>query len=124
MGNAYENYGPVVRAWISFMPVFFILDPKDVELILSNRVHNWKPSIYEFSKNFIGTGITLSNGIKWAKNRRLLQPSFRSTALDEYIEPYRRAAKLVLGKFDTRLGVPTNIVTPIIQALDLIVCGE
>lgn len=62
MGPAYKLYGPIIRVWVVFFPMFIVLDPSDLQVVLSSKKHTDKIFFYKFLHNFLGTGLITSNG--------------------------------------------------------------
>jgi cytochrome P450 len=52
--------------------------------------------VYRYGKDWIGDGLLVSSGAKWARNRRLLTPAFHFDILKPYIEVKNRAVELTL----------------------------
>lgn len=62
VSKAYKNYGPLVRIWLFFFPFFAILDPNDLQTVLSSSKHTDKIFFYKLLHNFLGTGLITSSG--------------------------------------------------------------
>lgn len=62
MGPAYKLYGPFIRIWVMMIPMFIVLEPADLQVVLSSKKHTDKIFFYKFLHNFLGTGLITSNG--------------------------------------------------------------
>lgn len=57
-----ETYGCVVKGWIFNRLFVFLMDPRDIELILGSQVHLEKAAEYRFFKPWLGDGLLISKG--------------------------------------------------------------
>ncbi|KAK7478152.1 hypothetical protein BaRGS_00030599 [Batillaria attramentaria] len=57
-----------------------------------------KPSMYYFALPWLGTGLLLANGERWARSRRLLTPAFHFDILKPYVGISNRAADLLVNR--------------------------
>lgn len=66
-------------------PTCLCLEPKPMGL-----------GAYGYGKDWLGEGLLLSSGDKWARNRRLLTPAFHFDVLKPYIAVKNRAVECLL----------------------------
>lgn len=59
---AEELYGTIVRVWVLIFPFFAILNPEDLQIILSSGKHTEKIFFYKLLHNFLGNGLITSSG--------------------------------------------------------------
>ena len=67
--------------------------------ILKHRFTFTEPKgkrVYNLIKPWVGDGLLLSKGDKWARNRRLLTPAFHFDILKPYMNIKNRAADVFL----------------------------
>ena len=64
----------------------FVVEPKPMSIGVS----------YVYGKVWIGDGLLLSSGDKWARNRRLLTPAFHFDILKSYVLIKNKAVELFL----------------------------
>ena len=57
---------------------------KDAAVLLSSTKHTDKSWIYDFLKDFLGTGLLISNGEKWQTRRKILTPTFHFNILQQF----------------------------------------
>ena len=57
-------------------------------------------SIYRMLRPWLGDGLLLSSGKKWARNRRLLTPGFHYDILKSYMSVYCSCAKVLCDKWE------------------------
>ncbi|ESO93354.1 hypothetical protein LOTGIDRAFT_178560 [Lottia gigantea] len=79
----YMQYGPI-------LPSVCLNAPETVKILL--KTAEPKGRLYEFLRPWLGDGLLLSNGQKWARNRRLLTPAFHFDKLKSYLDIKNNAA--------------------------------
>ena len=52
--------------------------------------------VYKYGKHWLGDGLLISGGKKWARNRRLLTPAFHFDILKPYTIVNNEAAEILL----------------------------
>lgn len=52
--------------------------------------------VYEYAVPWLGDGLLISNGEKWARSRRLLTPGFHFDILKPYVKIYNEAVELLM----------------------------
>lgn len=80
------QYGNVIKMWAGPELFIFLVDPRDVEIILSSHVHIDKASEYRFFKPWLGDGLLISTGQKWRAHRKLIAPTFHLNVLKSFID--------------------------------------
>lgn len=124
---SYKTYGKVFRAWISVIPAVFVLDPKDIQIILGSSRHTDKSFVYSLMHNFIGRGLisnsgkclvllfknsssklVLTLGYKWRLHRRLIQPYFNINILDLYTTTFWQSSSRQIKQLETSREVNIN----------------
>lgn len=55
-------YGRIVRVWVLIFPFFAIMDPEDLQIVLSSGKHTEKSFFYKLLHNFLGNGLITSSG--------------------------------------------------------------
>lgn len=108
-GNAYQKYGPLLRVWITLLPAFVVLDPVDIQSVLSSSKHTDKLFAYRFMHNFLGKGLITSSGAKWHRHRRLIQPSFHLSVLEQFTDTFAEGARNLCAKLARRQNNPINV---------------
>ncbi|KAL8571091.1 hypothetical protein ACOMHN_010552 [Nucella lapillus] len=91
------------RVWAGpFVPVLLFYHPDLIRLLLKSSAP--KPrggvmvSVYEMGLGWLGEGLLLANGSRWARNRRLLTPAFHFDILRSYGTIKNEAADVLLRK--------------------------
>lgn len=104
-GNKFSKERGYVRIWGALgRPAIIACHPSSMKRIL--KTAEPKPmnltSGYRTLKDWLGDGLLISGGDKWARNRRLLTPAFHFDILKPYIDVYNDSANVLiekLGKF-------------------------
>ncbi|XP_076087488.1 cytochrome P450 4F6-like isoform X1 [Mytilus galloprovincialis] len=91
--------------WISFIrPIIVMHHPDTMRAIL--KTSEPKPrglgTVYIMGVDWLGEGLLIANGERWARNRRLLTPAFHFDILQPYIKVYNRATDVLLEKIEDR----------------------
>ncbi|XP_034952015.1 cytochrome P450 4g15-like [Chelonus insularis] len=81
----YIHHGRVIRAFLGPKLVVFLMDPNDVEVILSSSVHIDKSPEYRFFKPWLGEGLLISTGEKWRTHRKIIAPTFHLNVLKTFV---------------------------------------
>lgn len=89
------EYGNVVKMWAGPQLFIFLVDPRDVEIILSSHVHIDKASEYRFFKPWLGDGLLISTGQKWRAHRKLIAPTFHLNVLKSFIDLFNANSREV-----------------------------
>lgn len=71
--------------------ITFLLPPSFIEPKPQNLT-----SGYRTLKDWLGDGLLISGGDKWARNRRLLTPAFHFDILKPYIHVYNDSANILI----------------------------
>ncbi|KAI8127249.1 putative cytochrome P450 4aa1 [Lucilia cuprina] len=107
--NAFSLYGSLVRIWVLLFPFFVVLQPDDLQLILSSKKHTNKVFFYRLMHNFLGNGLITSSGDKWHNHRRLIQPTFHLSILERFIGTFADASQALYESLDVVGGQEINI---------------
>jgi cytochrome P450 family 4 len=97
-------YGKVIKIWVGPKLLIFLVDPRDVEIILSSHVHIDKASEYRFFKPWLGDGLLISTGQKWRAHRKLIAPTFHLNVLKSFIDLFNANSREVVQKLKKEIG--------------------
>ncbi|XP_067631159.1 probable cytochrome P450 4aa1 [Eurosta solidaginis] len=95
VATAFGLYGPLIRIWVLLFPFFVVLQPDDLQIILSSKKHTEKVFIYKLMHNFLGKGLITSSGEKWNAHRKFIQPMFHLTILERFIGTFADASQVL-----------------------------
>lgn len=93
-----DRFQDVIKMWIGPRLFVFLLDPRDIELILSSQVYLDKSIEYRFFKPWLGNGLLISTGHKWRSHRKLIAPTFHLNVLKSFIELFNDNSRHVCHK--------------------------
>ncbi|XP_057659026.1 cytochrome P450 4g15 [Diorhabda carinulata] len=97
-------YGKIIKVWAGPKLLIFLIDPRDVEIILSSHVHIDKASEYRFFKPWLGDGLLISTGQKWRAHRKLIAPTFHLNVLKSFIDLFNANSREVIQKLKKEIG--------------------
>ncbi|KAK2585109.1 hypothetical protein KPH14_008620 [Odynerus spinipes] len=80
-----DVYGNVTRAFLGTKLFVFLVEPRDIEIILSSHVHINKSPEYRFFKPWLGDGLLISTGEKWYNHRKIIAPTFHMSVLKTFV---------------------------------------
>lgn len=119
-----KRYGSTVRLWVGPMLAFITADPKYFEVVLGSQKVLNKSSMYNFLKEWLGTGLLLSSGRKWFNRRKAITPTFHFKILEQFIEIFNRQSDIFVQKLMQKAdGQPFDVV-PDVTLMTLDVLGE
>ncbi|XP_011156580.1 cytochrome P450 4g15 [Solenopsis invicta] len=79
------NNSRVIGAHFGTKSVVVLLDPEDIELILSSSMYLDKATEYRMFKPWLGDGLLITSGNKWRKHRKAIAPSFHMNILKTFV---------------------------------------
>ncbi|XP_012268240.2 cytochrome P450 4g15-like [Athalia rosae] len=100
----YEFYGKVIRAFLGPKLYVFLLDPRDIEIILSSTVHIDKSIDYRYFKPWLGEGLLISTGEKWRSHRKMIAPTFHLNILKAFVPLFYENSKALVEKMRVEIG--------------------
>ncbi|XP_071147890.1 cytochrome P450 4F4-like [Mytilus edulis] len=100
----YENickWPKLHRIWAGgFLPHVLLYHPDTIKVIL--KTSEPKPrglgGVYEYAIPWLGEGLLISDGDRWARSRRLLTPAFHFEILKPYVKVYNDCADILVNK--------------------------
>ncbi|KAJ8675938.1 hypothetical protein QAD02_011724 [Eretmocerus hayati] len=99
--NVYKRsfeFDQVIKIWIGPKLVIFLIDPRDVEVILSSHVYIDKSAEYRFFQPWLGNGLLISTGQKWRAHRKLIAPTFHLNVLKSFIDLFNANSRAAVEK--------------------------
>lgn len=124
VANAFRLYGSVVRVWVMLFPFFVVLEPDDLQVILSSKKHTNKVFLYKLMHNFLGNGLITSSGEKWSHHRRLIQPAFHLSILEKFIATFADASQAMYENLEATENQEINIAQYVNNCVIDILNGE
>ncbi|KAI0220806.1 Cytochrome P450 4F11 [Lamellibrachia satsuma] len=102
-------YGKVYALWCGpTLPLLVVYHPDTTRAILSSNEPK-DEQFYSFFRPWIGDGLLVSRGDKWARNRRLLTKAFHFQVLQPYIEVFSESTNILLNKWNRLNGEHTTV---------------
>lgn len=97
--QGFEQYGPVSRLTVTPLNTYIrLVHPAFIECV--TRTAEPKPTQFrQLFYRWIGDGLLLSAGKKWARNRRLLTPTFHFDILKDYLRVFNDKAHILTNKW-------------------------
>ncbi|XP_017888706.1 cytochrome P450 4g15 [Ceratina calcarata] len=103
------EFNEVIKLWIGPKLIVFLVDPRDVEVILSSHVYIDKSAEYRFFKPWLGDGLLISSGQKWRNHRKLIAPTFHLNVLKSFIDLFNANSRAVVEKMRKENGKEFDI---------------
>ncbi|XP_020293989.1 probable cytochrome P450 4aa1 isoform X2 [Pseudomyrmex gracilis] len=111
MAYAPQNYGRIIRIWLTVVPYVVLTEPEDIQAVLSNVKHTQKIFFYKLLDNFLGKGLLTREGHKWKIHRKMLQPVFHLHMLEKFIKMFNEHADVLVNKLLDKNGENVNVTT-------------
>ncbi|XP_018338177.1 PREDICTED: probable cytochrome P450 4aa1 isoform X2 [Trachymyrmex septentrionalis] len=109
MTNEVQNYGRIFRIWLTLLPYVVLIEPEDIQVVLSSMKHTQKIFFYKLLDNFLGKGLLTQNVDQWKIHRRILQPIFHRHVLEKFVEIFGNCADRLVDKLLEKDGKDINI---------------
>nr|QQL94340.1 cytochrome P450 4g15 [Prodiamesa olivacea] len=93
-----KDFNDVIKLWVGPKLLVFLVDPRDIELVLSSQVYLDKSPEYRFFKPWLGNGLLISSGHKWRAHRKLIAPTFHLNVLKSFLELFNDNSRHVCNK--------------------------
>jgi len=74
--------------WLGHVCVFYVMDPLDIEAIVTNPRHNNKAIFYHSTKSLIGDGLVVKEGEDYKRHRKSMTPSLHLDILKDFVEVF------------------------------------
>lgn len=119
--EAMNRLGGTALFIMGFNARVFITDPKDVEELLSSRKMLVKADFYGLLKDWMGSGLLLSDGEKWFARRKIITPAFHFKILEDFVEIFDKHSDVLVEKLRKFDGASVDIYSMVaLCALDII----
>lgn len=92
------EYDQIIKLWLGPKLLIFLMDPRDVEIILSSHVYIDKSTEYRFFEPWLGNGLLISTGPKWRAHRKLIAPTFHLNVLKSFIDLFNANSRAVVER--------------------------
>lgn len=99
-----DKFGRVVRGWAGWKLIVFLMDPRDIEVILGSQTHIDKSDEYTFFQPWLGNGLLISTGEKWRTHRKLIAPAFHMNVLKSFMKIFNENSSTVVKRLREELG--------------------
>jgi cytochrome P450 len=101
--EAAQKFGDIVPLRLPMTTAFLLNHPAHVEHVLQTNYRNYnKCAMMERLKPVFGNGLVTSDDELWARQRRLMQPSFHRKKIEALAEPMTQAITEHLGQWRSR----------------------
>ena len=108
-----QRYGPVVKFRVGPASFIQVNSPDGVQHILQTNNHNYDKKAMAFDpvRDLLGTGLLLSDGDFWLKQRRLMQPVFHRQKIQAFVDMMGEETAAMLDRWEqvAAAGKPLNL---------------
>jgi cytochrome P450 family 4 len=120
----HEKFGLTFCVFLGPKVQIILIDPKDVETLLTDQKSLQKSEEYDITSSWIGTGLLTASKDKWPARRKVTTPGFHFRCLQEFVKVFEKNSEILVEKIRETKG-ETFDAFPLVQlcALDNI-CGE
>ncbi|KAJ8027004.1 Cytochrome P450 4V2 [Holothuria leucospilota] len=111
--------------YFGLYPVVVVYNAVDMEKILRNIKHDGKGYFYKTCVSpWLGNGLLLSEGSKWATRRKLLTPSFHFSILKKFLTVFNEQAQCLTEKISQLADKSSVNFPPLISLCSLDIMSE
>src|SRR3954463_11042900 len=124
-GEAFRDYGDVVRFHFGPMVGHLVSSPAGVNHVLAENNKNYGKQTrgYESLRYVLGNGLLTSEGEFWKRQRRIAQPAFHRQKIAGFAEAMVRAAEDCAVRLGRRHGQTVDVHNEMMR-LTLRIVGE
>ncbi|XP_026829903.1 cytochrome P450 4C1 [Ooceraea biroi] len=79
-------YRAIYKGWYFIIGWVVILNPHDIQTILSSTKYNTKGIVYKFLRPWLRDGLLVSKGAKWQERRKILTPAFHFNIIKQFFD--------------------------------------
>uniref|UniRef100_A0A6P7H6N8 Cytochrome P450 4C1-like n=1 Tax=Diabrotica virgifera virgifera TaxID=50390 RepID=A0A6P7H6N8_DIAVI len=119
-----KTYFPIYKKYAFGMAMVNLIDPGDIQLVLSNSKHNQKSVVYRLFEDWLGIGVLTSNGDTWHRRRKLLNSAFQFNMLENFLYIFNKETKQLVQYFRENCDKPYIDVVDAITRFTLFSIGE
>nr|CAD7453386.1 unnamed protein product [Timema tahoe] len=99
-----KPYQDIVKIWLGSKLIVFLVEPKDVEVILSSSVHLDKSTEYRMFQPWFGDGLLISSGDIWRTHRKLIAPAFHLNVLKSFMNQLNNNSRILVKRLDKEVN--------------------
>ncbi|XP_065622463.1 cytochrome P450 CYP749A22 [Quercus suber] len=100
-----DKYGNNYLQWFGPKAQLVVTEPELIKEILNNRDNAYsKPEIGNYAKKLLGDGLVTSEGVKWAKMRKLANYAFHAESLKNMIPSMISSIEVMLERWKHHEG--------------------
>ncbi|XP_039192370.1 cytochrome P450 4F22 isoform X3 [Crotalus tigris] len=102
-----STFSPTFMVWMGpFLPVLSLVHPDYIKQVMTASADTAPKDkfFYSFLKPWLGDGLLLSSGTKWARHRRLLTPAFHFDILKPYVKIFNQSTDIMHDEEDQHLS--------------------
>ncbi|XP_069698890.1 cytochrome P450 4C1-like [Periplaneta americana] len=109
--NLYKQDVPLVRIWVTVIPVVVLFSADHVQAVLSSKNHIDKSSMYNVLKQFLGNALITGSGQYWQRHRKMISPTFHMSVLENFIPTFVQNSKQMVANMKNyaESGTPFDI---------------
>lgn len=99
----------MIRVWVTVIPYLMIIQPEDIQIVLSSSKHTRKPFIYSLFRNIVGRGLIINDGETSKMHRNILQMAFNVRGLEKFTETFVECAEYLVSTLRDNVNKDMNI---------------
>ncbi|KAJ8024061.1 Cytochrome P450 4V2 [Holothuria leucospilota] len=124
LAEEFRENGSFLR-YLGLSPFITVYNADDMERVLCSMKHDDKGFFYtSFASPWLGDGLLLSKGHKWASRRKLLTPSFHFSILKKFLVVFNEQAELLTTKLCGLSDQPSVNLPPLLSLCTLDIMCE
>ncbi len=113
-----RQYGPIVRFRMVHQVLHLVSQPDAIRHALQDNADNYVKGVgLAQAKLWLGEGLVTSEGETWARQRKLIQPSFHRQRLEGFAPVVTQATAAMLARWrsSAAAGSPVNVATEMMR---------
>ncbi|KAG8286049.1 cytochrome P450 4c21-like isoform X1 [Homalodisca vitripennis] len=105
--------------WIGPIPIFVVVDPADIQILLNSSSMLEKDHVYSLIKIFLGNSLLQAPVQMWKKYRKLMNPVMHPSNVEHFLPVFNEASRKLTERFLVSSSPPADPTDEIFEmALD------
>lgn len=95
-----EAHGPLFRLWLGHLTFVAVLDPDDMEAVMTSPRATDKSAVYAALEPMMGAGLAILGGEVWRRHRKAITPSLHLDILRDFVHIFDKRGRAFAAQLE------------------------